>query len=184
MKPMEECAEDAAKRGAFLRGMSTVPGSVAIIAAANGAERTGLAATAWTSLCADPPMMLACINRDASAHALIRRAGAFSLNVVPASATEIVAIFSAQRGLQGTARFVASEWTAGDLRQPLLKSAVMSAECTLEAEHVHGTHSIFIGRVKSIRQMDGLDSLLYFDRAYAVASRLEVFAGDAAAQPA
>ena len=161
-----------ARRAAFIRGMRSVPGTVAIIATADRSERSGLAATSWTSLCADPPMILACVNQSASAHDLVRRTGKFSLNVVPASGSEIVAIFSAQRGLAGAARFAASDWSDGPMGQPLLNSAVLAIECAVETEHVHGTHSIFIGRVETIVQCPEADPLLYVQGGYAATATL------------
>ena len=71
-------------RAMFVGQMRRVPGAVAIVATAADGDRTGLAATAWNSLCADPPMLIACINRNASAHPMIHRAGAFSVNLLAA----------------------------------------------------------------------------------------------------
>ena len=63
--------------------MRAVPGAVALIASKAEGQRSGLAATAWNSLCADPPMLLACVNRNASAYPLIARSRAFSVNLLP-----------------------------------------------------------------------------------------------------
>lgn len=156
-------------RADFVHAMRHVPGAVAIIACAFGDDRSGLAATAWNSLTADPPMLLACVNRTASAHALIVQAAAFSVNVVPASDTEVVAIFSAQRGLSGKDRFIAQDWMPGRIGQPLFKKALAAFECTLEAEHIYGTHSIFIGRTEAVLQSNSSDALLYVDGGYASA---------------
>ncbi len=165
------CDVGDVRRSMFLKQMRKVPGAVAIIAAAVGTERTGLAATAWTSLCADPPTILACINQNASAHALITHGGRFSLNLVPLEDTETVAIFSAQRGLNGCARFMPDAWDDGPLNQPLLRSAVVSFECVLETTYHHGTHSILIGRVDEMRSAEGKVPMIYLDGGYAQAVR-------------
>lgn len=172
---MDGCSDKGASdhRGAFLDRMRRVPGAVAIIATASGAERTGLAATAWNSLCADPPMLLACVNRNASAHALVQRARAFSINLLPVDHTETVAIFSAQRGLEGAARFLDAMWTQGPLGQPMLREAIASFECALEEAHDYGTHSILIGRVGSMQSWGDAKAMLYVDGGYAAATRLD-----------
>ncbi len=164
--------QPSSHRADFIQAMRHVPGAVAIIACALGHDRTGLAATAWNSVTADPPMLLACVNRTASAHALIVQAAAFSVNVVPASGAEVVAIFSAQRGLSGKDRFIAGNWTTGRLGQPLLKNAAAAFECALEAEHAYCTHSIFIGRIDAVLQNVPSDALLYVDGGYATARAL------------
>lgn len=162
-----EIDEHGARRAQYLKAMRSVPGAVAIIASSDGDEMTGLAATAWNSLCADPPMILACVNQSASAHAVIKRAQAFSVNLVPSADREVVAIFSAQRGLNGRDRFVEGGWTMGPAGQPLLNSAVLALECKLAAEHVYGTHSIFIGEVGAIAHNSELETLLYLNGTYA-----------------
>lgn len=159
-------------RAAYLKQMRRVPGSVAIVATGAGAERTGLAATAWTSLCADPPMLLACVNRSASAHALIHRTRAFSINLLPADHQETVAIFSAQRGLDGAARFLDDAWIEGELGQPMLREAIASFECALEGTHDYGTHTILIGRVGAMHCRDDSEAMLYLDGCFASAMRL------------
>ena len=161
------------RRAAFVLAMRGVPGAVAIVATSAGGERTGLAATAWNSLSADPPMLLACVNRKASAHALVQKAGAFSVNLLCQSSNELVAIFSAQRGLEGSARFESEAWHPGPLDQPMLASAVASFECRLIAAHDHGSHTILIGEVGEIRQGQQNDAMLYFDGGFASAMRLQ-----------
>src|SRR5690606_4186305 len=113
-------------RETYLRQMRLVPGAVAIVATASGDERTGLAATAWTSVSADPPMLLVCVNRSASAYPLVMRARAFSVNMLADAHSETVAIFSAQRELEGRERFLDGEWIDGTEGQPILRDAVAS----------------------------------------------------------
>lgn len=153
-------------RGQFVAQMRRVPGPVAIVASAAGAERTGMAATAWNSLCADPPLLLVCVNRGSSVHSLIERTRLFSLNLLPASEAETVAIFSAQRGLQGSERFMASDWSDSPLGQPMFKDATASFECELLDSHVYGTHEIFIGKVGHMVMADTADPMLYFDGSF------------------
>lgn len=150
--------------------MRRIPSPVAIIGAAVNGERSGMAATAWASLSADPPMLLVCVNGLASSHRLITAAGGFSLSVVPESERETVAIFSAQRGLAGADRFLDGHWEDGPLGYPMLRRAVVSFECSLEDTHTHGTHTIFIGRVGEMRESVGEHPLLYLGGSYAAAA--------------
>lgn len=158
-------------RGAFLRSMRAVPGPIALIASKADGLRSGLAATAWNSLCADPPMLLACVNRTASAYPLITAARAFSINLLPRGSNELVAIFSKQRGLEGDARFIEGQWEEGPLGMPMLRRSVVSFECSLEGSHDYGSHSILIGRVGEVRARDEEEALLYVDGCFASALR-------------
>lgn len=156
----EEAAADE-WRTAYVQRMRHVPGPVAVIAAASGAARGGLTATAWSSLCADPPMLLVCINRHARAHSIILEAGAFSINLLSQEQAETAAIFGAQRDLTGADRFLDEHWMDGARGQPILKAAVAAFECALEQAHDHGTHSILIGQVKAMSQAGHVGALLY-----------------------
>ena len=155
----------------FLRNMRAVPGPVAIVAVATGAERSGLTATAWNSLSADPPMLLACINRQASAHDIIRRAGAFSVNLLPGGSHELVATFAGQRGIKGADRFAPDLWQDGPNGQPMLINAVSAFECALEGVHDYGSHAILVGRVGEMRNRCEGQALLYVDGSFASALR-------------
>ena len=161
----------AAKRSRFLGQMRRVPGAVAVIATGFEGDRTGLVATAWNSLSADPPMLLACVNRKASAYSLVQRSRAFSVNLLATGHSETVAIFSAQRGLEGAARCVDSDWITGPLGQPMLRKAIASFECTLEATHDYGTHTILIGQVGDMRSENDAEAMLYLDGCFASAVR-------------
>lgn len=143
-------AESEAFRSQFTTRMREVPGAVAIIATIHDGVRGGLAATAWCSLSADPPSMLVCVNRNASAHDSIAASGVFSINQLATAHDEIVAIFSNQRGLSGDARFLDGDWQAGSRGAPLLKQAVTAYECAVVGHLVYQTHSIFIGQVVDI----------------------------------
>ncbi len=159
-------------RSAYLKAMRQVPGAVAIIAGEHDGLRGGLAATAWTSVCADPPTMLVCVNQSASAHDLLESAKAFTINLVPVDDAETVAIFSAQRGLNGSDRFLADSWHKGATGQPVLNQACASFECRLIACHTYGTHSVLVGEVAAVNSRPERAGLLYVDGSYARAQKL------------
>jgi flavin reductase (DIM6/NTAB) family NADH-FMN oxidoreductase RutF len=140
-------AEAEGFRAHFLNRMREVPGAVALIATVHEGKRGGLAATAWCSLSADPPTMLVCVNRNASAHDAIVASGLFSVNQLATVHEEIVAIFSNQRGLQGSDRFLEGDWQDGSRGTPLLRKAVTAYECAVVGRMVYETHSLFIGQV-------------------------------------
>lgn len=165
--------EAQAHRSAYLMAMRQVPGAVAIVACDHKDARGGLAATAWTSVCADPPMMLVCVNQSASAHDMFKAERSFTINFLSADDTETVAIFSAQRGLSGSDRFLPEAWRAGKTGQPVLNDASAAFECTLVESHVYGTHSLLIGRVEAVHANPDRAGLLYLDGGYASAQKLD-----------
>jgi flavin reductase (DIM6/NTAB) family NADH-FMN oxidoreductase RutF len=162
-----------ADRSAYLAAMRHVPGAVAIIAGEADGVKGGLAATAWTSVCADPPMMLVCVNQSASAHAILAQNTGFTINFLAANDEETAAIFSAQRGLSGHDRFLDHAWKTGQSGQPVLAAAQAAFECRLVERHVYGTHSVLIGQVEAVHNASDGAGLLYVAGAYAKAEKLE-----------
>lgn len=116
-------------------------------------------------------MLLACVNRSASAYPLVQSSGRFSINLLPRGSNELVAIFSKQRGLEGDARFLPGDWDEGSAGMPILSRAVVSFECALEGSHDYGSHSILIGRVGEMRSRSEDDALLYVNGCFASALR-------------
>ena len=159
-------------REAFIRAMQQVPGAVAIIATCHAGERGGLTATAWSSVTADPPTLLACVNRAASAHALFLESCVFSINLLATSDVETAALFSAQRFVDGDARFSASQWAKGAQDVPIFKSAVAAFECRLTGKVAQGTHTILFGEVHAVRWRSDVDALVYVRRGFALATVL------------
>ncbi|WP_327752251.1 flavin reductase family protein (plasmid) [Sphingobium sp. SJ10-10] len=141
---------DAMIRDAFIRQMRKVPAAMAVIATQAGDERRGLVATAWCSLSADPPSLMVAVNKNASAHDLIAQSGKFSVNQLRSDHGEIVAIFSNQRGLQGSDRFSQVHWRDGRSGVPVLLDAITAFECHVAVHHEFGSHTIFIGEVTDL----------------------------------
>lgn len=147
----------------FRRGMRGVAGAVAVITCGEDGQRTGLTATAVCSLTDQPPMLLACVNNAASAHPVIRRTGRFAVNILARTQGAVAGRFAGRDGAEGEQRFAGAAWTRAEDGAPVLAEALASFDCVLEAEHRHGTHSIFVGRVIAVTAREDERPLLYHE---------------------
>jgi flavin reductase (DIM6/NTAB) family NADH-FMN oxidoreductase RutF len=136
-------------------------GAVTIIAVGRRGNRTGLTATAMCSLSDQPPSVLICVNKNASAHSPIRDLKCFSVNLLAHEQHELAKRFSTKK-VEGEARFDEHDWETLATGAPVLKGTIASLDCELIGEHVVETHSIFIGRVREGRFAEGAEPLLYF----------------------
>lgn len=136
-------------------------GAVTIIAVGQPGSRTGLTATAMCSLTDTPPMILICVNRNASAHAPIKIAKCFSVNVLATEHSELARRFSTKT-VEGEKRFDEHAWSTMVTGAPILNGAIASLDCELADEHVFETHSIFIGRIRDGQFREDAKPLLYF----------------------
>jgi len=144
-------------------------GSVFVVATGDGDRRAVMAATAVCSVSMEPPSLLVCINRTASAIRLIDRRGAFSVGLLPASAHDIGRHVGSETGMR---RFDKGDWGTATLPDtvvdglPWLRQAQATLFCGIDARHDYGTHTIFIGKVTALAGHGGDDPLLYCDGAY------------------
>ena len=145
----------------YRNAMRHQAGAVTIIAVGKAGDRTGLTATAVCSLTDSPPMLVACVNRSASAHAPIKSAKCFSINMLANDQDELAKRFSSKK-LLGEDRFDKEDWDTMVTGAPLLKGAIANFDCEVAEEHGFETHSIFIGRVMDVRFREDVDPLLYF----------------------
>ena len=149
---------DAAK---FKNLMRHQAGAVTIITVGQAGDRTGLTATAMCSLSDTPPTVLICVNRNASAHAPIRKCKCFAVNLLASDHFDLAKRFSTKL-VEGEARFDADAWDTLETGSPTLKGALATLDCQLADEHEFKTHSIFIGEVKDGRFREDVEPLLYF----------------------
>lgn len=129
--------------------MRRMPGPVSLVTTQDretGAP-AGLAVSAVIPVSMEPPSMLVAINQSGSAHAFIKGAGRFCINLLDSSQTAVVQPFAdpARRA----ERFAADCW---DYREgvPFVKEALANIFCEVSQTLCHGTHEIFVGDVVAI----------------------------------
>lgn len=140
----------------FKAAMRCIASTVTVITSRTGTVSNGMTATAICSVSAEPPRILVVINQSNRSHASIERAGTFAVNVLSEQQVPLAQHFASKAdaplervghhpGLTGT---------------PILDGCVAHLECVVESQMTSGTHSVFIGRVVSTHERDGLP-LLY-----------------------
>jgi flavin reductase (DIM6/NTAB) family NADH-FMN oxidoreductase RutF len=149
---------------AFKKGMRHLAASVTLITTRHGGLRGGLTATAVCSVSADPPQILACVNRSASAHDPIGKAGFFCINILSPDHRRIAERFAGMDGVEGDDRFRGiGEWGELSTGAPVLKGCPVSFDCRLVTELAAGTHTIYIGQIVDIALDAAAVPLVYAD---------------------
>jgi flavin reductase (DIM6/NTAB) family NADH-FMN oxidoreductase RutF/DNA-binding GntR family transcriptional regulator len=117
----------------------------------------GMTASSVTSLSADPPMMLACINNSVRTAAAVAGSGRFVVNVLGEEQGELAYRFAGS----GDEKFRDLALEEGRLHVPMLSEALAHIECEVVEQVVGGTHTVFLGRVVSAEANAG-QPLTYF----------------------
>lgn len=154
-------------RSAFLEGMSRAAASVSIVATDGGGGRGGVTVSSMTSVSADPPSMLVCINREARSAGRIQENGNFCINLLRDDQTEISNVFASVIDPPGGDKFAVGTWISGLSGAPKLTNALVSFDCRVTDCHKSGSHYIFIGEVLETTVDEG-KPLIYGSRSYGI----------------
>lgn len=148
----------------FINAMSRAVSGVSIVTTDGHLGRYGLTVSSMTSVSAEPPMLLVCVNRSSAAHDAIRDNGRFAINVLGADQHKMAAVFAGNSEYGDPYSFDRESWDLAE-ELPRLRSAAAFFECELESAMTFGSHSIIVGRV--MRSCSGNESpLLYTGRNY------------------
>jgi flavin reductase len=152
---------------AFTNAMRRAVSGVSIVTTNGEFGRYGLTVSSMTSVSAEPPMLLVCVNRNSIAHDAIARNHRFAVNVLSAQQQNLAASFAGS-DLYGPAYNLSSDdWTGSPGGLPRVVDAAAYFECELDTAVAAGTHSIFIGRVTKSLGADETP-LAYADREYRI----------------
>ena len=156
----------------FIHGMRQLASGVTLITTAHQDRWAGLTATAVCSVSAEPPQLLACINRQAETHRMIADSGAFAVNVLARDQHRLARVFAGAGGVYGDHRFAEAEWRSLITGAPVLSPCVATFDCRLIELVPAASHSIFIGRVVAVRSRADLDPLVYVEGDYGLIAPL------------
>ncbi len=150
---------DAVDADRFRGGMRHLCTGVTIIATGAGDARKGLAASAVCSVSDDPPMLLVCVNKSASAHDSILDSGAYCANVLAQPHSELAKIFSSSK--RAAERFTTGEWITLATGAPALSDALACFDCRVHHTIEAGSHTMIFGVVEAMHQGAERPPLLY-----------------------
>jgi 3-hydroxy-9,10-secoandrosta-1,3,5(10)-triene-9,17-dione monooxygenase reductase component len=150
--------------GHFLTGVTVITAMDGL--AAGGAKPVGMAASSFTSLSMDPPLVLFCAAHTASAWPGIQRSGQFCVNMLAADQESV----SRQFASKVPDRFEGIGWTKARSGSPRISGSLAWIDCRIEAEHPGGDHVIVVGRVLDLGHHDG-DPLAYYRGGYGSVTR-------------
>ena len=157
-------AQSGAQDG-FVAAMRQAASGVTVVTATDKGKRWGVTVSAMTSVSAEPPLLLVCINARSPVCAAIESAGAFCVNILAENQHAVSDVFAGRIATESGERFDCGRWRDGATGAPGLEDSAARFHCKLEACHHHGSHRIFIGRVVEAEAGE-TRPLLYCDRSY------------------
>ncbi len=147
----------------FRQTMGSFASGIVIVTGMDARQPLGFAAQSFISLSLEPALICFSPAKTSSTWPKIRDSGVFGINVLAADQTSVCQSMASSGG----DKFAGVEWRPGQLNVPILEGVLAYIECSVEAEHEAGDHTLVIGRVASAaRVRKSMDPLLYFRSAY------------------
>jgi flavin reductase (DIM6/NTAB) family NADH-FMN oxidoreductase RutF len=147
----------------FRSVLGRFPSGVTVVTTKNrdGSDE-GMTVSAFCSVSLDPPLVLICIEKNASAYHALTTAPAFVVNVLAASQEQIARRFS----IVDIDRFAGVGYSRSQNGLAVLDDVLGIIECATFAMHDAGDHTIIVGEVEAARAQNGTP-LLYYRGGYA-----------------
>ena len=127
----------------------------------------GMTVSAFCSVSLHPPLVQACIDREASLFAALSESASFGVNILAAEQEALSRRFATA---ESTRRFEGIGYKRGESGVILLDDALAHLECRIVASHEVGDHTMFVGEVESATARNARP-LLYYRGGYAQLER-------------
>lgn len=152
----------------MFEGMRRLVSGVSVVTANNAkGESFAMTASSITSVSAEPPSLLVCINRTARIDHAVMETPYFCVNLLAPKHKQISNLCSTPESRPGS-RFEAGNWVKDEHTGLMyLADAQAIFMCHKQAVHSYGTHNIFIGDVMSTHvDHAGVSVLAYLNGSY------------------
>lgn len=133
----------------FRKGLRAFTTGVAIVTVRNGTGLHGMTASSFAAVSVDPQLVLFSVAASARAHAMLRAADRFGVNLLQSSQSELAHYFAGRR----PGRWIEPDcdWVEGC---PVLKGSLGWFACRKWAQYAGGDHTIFVGEALGIGRSD------------------------------
>ncbi len=148
----------------FVAAMAAAAFGVSIITTDGAAGKFGLTVSAVASVSAEPPLLLACINRKNDVEQAITINKQFVVNLLAEQQSGLAKIFAGRPDHGSAYDFATAAWDDA-YGMPVLQQSAANFICKVESYVDAGTHRIFIGRVIHTTH-SGTMPLIYSNRSF------------------
>lgn len=162
-------------RAQFLSGMSHAASTVNVVTTDGPAGRFGVTVSAMSSVSADTPKptLLVCVHHASATAQAILDNSVFCVNVLRDDQSYISDTFAGRFKDQVQDKFECADWRAMSTNAPRVIDPLVAFDCKIKSSELVGTHYIFVGEVQEIYEAPHGSPLIYSNRAYGAAWRID-----------
>jgi flavin reductase (DIM6/NTAB) family NADH-FMN oxidoreductase RutF len=133
----------------FRAALRELAGGVAVVTVGRDRYITGFTATSVSSLSAQPPRLLVCVNEASASWVALQRHPHFVVNILRDADERLADRFAGRDGLEGAERYCGASWTRSPSGTPQLDTALACLDCDVEETLPRYDHVIVIGKVRA-----------------------------------
>lgn len=122
------------------------PSGVTAVCAEVDGEPVGMAASSFTSVSVEPPLVSVCVQNSSETWPRLRVTGRIGLSVLSDGQDSVCRSLSTKHG----DRFAGVQWTRGDDGAIFIEGAAAMLDCTLYRELAAGDHAIALLRIRQV----------------------------------
>ena len=122
----------------------------------------GMTANSFSSVSLDPPLVLWSLQNNSEVYETFAKPRVFAINVLASEQLDL----SNQYAKKGDHLLDEAHYRIGRTGAPVIRNALVSFECSLDATHEGGDHLIIVGRVEEMSSRPDGNPLLFFSGAY------------------
>jgi flavin reductase (DIM6/NTAB) family NADH-FMN oxidoreductase RutF len=125
---------------------------VAVVSTGTSTETwCGMTISSLTSISLEPPILMISLTHGSRTTATVTDAQRFTVSILSARQEAVARHFATRGG----ARYENIEYDLGDYGLPMIKDALVQAECRVHSCPDIGDHRVFFGEVQNLRHRDG-----------------------------
>lgn len=125
-------------------------------------EAMGMTANSFSSVSLDPPLVLWSLQNNSDVYDLFASPRYFAINVLATEQQDM----SNQYARKGQHGLEQAHYRPGKYGAPIIRDALVSFECELDATHEGGDHLIIVGRVRDLHTRPTGNPLLFYSGGY------------------
>lgn len=123
----------------------------------------GMTVSAFSSVSADPPLVLVCCNRESETTSFVRQSGKFTINLLSSEQEALSSRFAFDKVAD---RFSGIPHQTNEYGA-LFPKSLAALSCSVRMAYEEGSHTVFVASVDDLIVQNGTGTpLMYFDGAY------------------
>jgi len=155
-------ASDELDASVLRQAFGCFPSGVTAVCAIVDGLPIGMAASSFTSVSIDPPLVSVCVANESATWKALRGAAVLGVSVL-GSEHELVC---RQLASKGQDRFAGLAWEATDAGAVVMEGSALHLECLLDAELPAGDHHIALLRIRELQVANDVAPLVFHQSAF------------------